>query len=94
VGKNSMSWINQRTSRLKIRTQYIFKRFFSSPFSSSKEVDQCFVEDIMAIQRTGDKEQAFLDYVFETYIDPSGLFLPYVWDEFKATTNRTTIVCE
>ncbi|KAE9539705.1 hypothetical protein AGLY_004957 [Aphis glycines] len=68
--------------------------FFGLPFLSLNDVDHCFVEDIMAIQPTGDKIQAFLDYVFETYIDPSGLFPPDVWAEFKATTNRTTNVCE
>ncbi|KAE9544414.1 hypothetical protein AGLY_001593 [Aphis glycines] len=68
--------------------------FFGLPFLSPNDIDQCFVDDIMAIQPTGDKIQAFLDYVFETYIDPSGLFPPDVWAEFKATTNRTTNVCE
>lgn len=68
--------------------------FFGLPFLSPNDVDQCFVEDIMAIQPTGDKIQAFLDNVFETYIDPSGLFPPDVWAEFKVTTNRTTNVCE
>ncbi|KAF0772087.1 MULE domain-containing protein [Aphis craccivora] len=58
------------------------------------DVDQCFVEDIVAIKPTGDKIQAFLNYVFETYIDPSGLFPSDVWTEFKAKTNRTTNVCE
>ncbi|KAE9523019.1 hypothetical protein AGLY_016650 [Aphis glycines] len=52
--------------------------FFGLPFLSPNDVDQCFVEDIMAIQPTGDKIQAFLDYVFKTYIDPSGLFPPDV----------------
>jgi len=48
----------------------------------------------MVIQPTGDKVQAFLDYVFETYIDPSGLFPPNVWADIKATTNRTTNICK
>jgi len=68
--------------------------FFGLPFLSPNDVDQCFVEDIMAIQPTGDKIQALLDYVFETYIDPSGLFPPDVWAELNATTNITTNVCE
>jgi len=61
------------------------KVVFGLPFLSPNLVNQCIVEDIMAIQPAGDK---ILDYVFETNIDLSGLFSfsNNVWAMFKATT--------
>jgi len=40
--------------------------FFGLPFLSPNDVDHCFIDNIIAIQPTGDKIQVFLDYVFET----------------------------
>lgn len=49
---------------------------------------------ILPIGGTVHKVQAFLDYIFETFLDPLGLFLPNVWAKFKATTKWTTNFCE
>jgi len=42
----------------------LLKIVFDLPLPSPNVVDQCFVEDIMAIQPAGDKIQTFLNYVF------------------------------
>jgi len=36
----------------------------------------------------------FCDYFLKTYIEQNALFLPNIWAEFAATTNRTTNSCE
>lgn len=68
--------------------------FFGLPFLPPQEVEDCFVEDLMAIQPQHDGVVKFCDYIVENYIDTRSSFPPALWAEFSNSLTRTTNACE
>jgi hypothetical protein len=67
---------------------------FGLPFLKSEEVFDCVVDNAMTIKPVNKIFYKFCDYLLKTYIEQDTLFPLNIWDEFAATTNRTTNSCE
>ncbi|KAK7590400.1 hypothetical protein V9T40_002013 [Parthenolecanium corni] len=72
----------------------LLKFVFGLPLLSPDEVDDCFVEDIMARKPVGRNFDVFFDYLLETYIASDATFPPIMWAECTASAQRTTNCCE
>ena len=67
-------------------------QFFGLAFLSPVEIEDCFVEDIMAETPQNDKCIKFADYILETYIASDAKYPPQIWaappdPNTKRTTN-------
>lgn len=88
LGLSSEYKSNTETSRF-------LKLFFGLPFLSPDDIDDCFTDDLMALQPDGKENiRIFTDYVFDNYISPDATFPPRIWADFSVSTNRTTNNCE
>lgn len=72
----------------------LLQLFFGLPFLNSQDVENCFTDDIMAIQPQVAREIDFKDYVLDTYIKNDADFPPKIWAEFSTSSIRTTNNCE
>lgn len=70
------------------------KNFFGLAFLNSFDVENCFVEDLMALQPLDARVEKFCDYILENYIQSDSSFPPNIWAAFSPTTTRTTNGCE
>jgi hypothetical protein len=70
------------------------KLFFGLPFLAPDEVEDSFIDDLMAIAPDDERVGKFTDYVLQNYIAPDSDFPPYVWAEYSASIARTTNSCE
>lgn len=71
------------------------KKFFGLAFLDPLEVNDCFIEDFMAIKPTNDKRvDDFCDYILENYVAEDCKFPPHIWAEFSSSLTRTTNCCE
>ncbi|CAC5397190.1 unnamed protein product [Mytilus coruscus] len=67
-------------------------QFFGLAFLSPEEIEDCFVEDIMAVTPQNEKCLKFADYILENYVAADSKFPPQIWasppdTEAKRTTN-------
>ncbi|CAC5397740.1 unnamed protein product [Mytilus coruscus] len=67
-------------------------QFFGLAFLSLEEIEDCFVEDIMAVTPQNEKCLKFSDYILENYVAADSKFPPQIWasppdSEAKRTTN-------
>ena len=68
--------------------------FFGLSFLNPTEVEDCFVEDLMALPPQNDRCSAFVDYVLKNYISSGAKFPPILWSEEPSDRRRTTNGCE
>jgi hypothetical protein len=54
---------------------------------SPEEVEDCFVEDLMALKPVDDKFDAVFDYLLDTYVTPDSLFPPSMWANLRQVYN-------
>lgn len=71
----------------------ILKYFFGLPLLPPDIIQNVYVE-LMAIKPVHEKLDTFFDYVLENYIENDSDFLPKIWADFSATSERTTNCCE
>ena len=78
----------------KSEVEHFLKHFFGLAFLNACDVENSFIEDLMAMKPNSEKVEKFCDYILETYITLDSDFPPHMWAEFSATINRTTSGCE
>ena len=54
-------------------------RFFGLPFLPADEIENSFVEDVMADAPNDEKCGKFADYILENYILDTAAFSPLMW---------------
>lgn len=96
------SW-HRKIQQLGLSTDYkkknteisnFLKLFFGLPFLNPQDVENCFTEDIMAIQPQDARVLEFTDYILDSYIKNDADFPPEIWSEYLSSTIRTTNNCE
>ncbi|KAF0767639.1 MULE domain-containing protein [Aphis craccivora] len=70
------------------------KFFFGLPFLNPQDVENCFTEDIMAIQPQDARVLESTDYILDSYIKNDADFPPEIWLEYLSSTLRKTNNCE
>jgi len=74
----------------KTEIEMFLKLFFGLLFLNPNDVDDCFTNEIIAIQPIDDRIHTFCDYFLETYVLADSLFPPSTWAEFSNSTMQTT----
>lgn len=72
----------------------LLKTIFGLPLLAPQEVEDCFVNDLMAVKPIDDRLDQFFDYLLHTYITPTSEHPPPIWAEFTSSLERTTNCCE
>lgn len=67
---------------------------FGLPFLESKDISECFVEDLMSIKPIDEKLDKFCDYLVDTYISEDSLFPPKLWSNLSSDLYKSTNACE
>lgn len=70
--------------------KYTFGLLFLNP----GDVEDCFVDDLMAICPDDDKLKSYCDYLTDTYISEESIFPPTIWASGSSDLTRTTNACE
>lgn len=72
----------------------VLRLFFGLPLLPPEEVQECFLEDLMALKPVDRKLDKFCDYVLDTYIVEDCQFPPKMWAKFDVIADTTTNCCE
>ena len=70
------------------------KHIFGLTYLNPKDVEDCFVFELMAYKPQNAILDKFADYLVETYVDSNAIFPPHFWAEGKASISHSTNACE
>ncbi|KAL4113170.1 hypothetical protein QTP88_016843 [Uroleucon formosanum] len=96
------SW-HRKIQQLGLSTDYkkknpeisnFLKLFFGIPFLNAQDVENCFTEDIMAIQPQDARVLEFTDYILDSYIKNDAEFSPEILAKYLSSILRMTNNCE
>jgi hypothetical protein len=72
----------------------VLKYLFGLSLLPPEQVEDCFLDDLMALKPLDEKYDKVFDYILETYVAPDSDFPPPMWAELTSSRQRTTNVCE
>lgn len=70
------------------------KHTFGLTYLEPKEVEDCFVFDLMSYKPENELLNKYADYLLETYIQQEATFPPILWAEQTSSITRTSNACE
>ena len=62
----------------KSEVEHFLKRFFGLAFLNACDVENSFIEDLMAMKPNSEKVEKFCDYILETYITLDSDYPPHM----------------